>query len=585
MKTLELFNAVVAKPSKSIDPFVSDEGFVITPDAAWAKKRICEFYSQNKLDGNDLNKGFHKSFAKVRNSSRFSLAMEQIRHYASTYGSNFEDEMYIPDEVLEVPDVKLTFKVVRGLTVEEMTDRCLDMLRSGIALTEETVDSLLSILHDELGYTFTGKEGIKNKEAVIKIADAYGVIPDDTMEFFRYVIYRATGETLLIKNGKAIAAIKESSFNPSVQFRKHGVKRLATIFNRFKPLFLAFKGRCPAVINKISKLSKTCHKPVPQNALNEVTSRLLTAGDTHWLDNATPFAFFKAMTAVFNRMQGQTAFTYRIRNGKSFVKEGNAPKVLDMVQNFNFLTDYATKRWDLSGTKIYLPEGVSYAVPTSEKMFVGNIPTGSKFFGEKLCVGIYWENGWGARDLDLSSSAITGQKVGWNAEYSTGSLTYSGDITNAPSGAVEYLHCKSGTKQPWIINNNVFSGESTSGYKIIVGAGDKVSKPFLMDPNKVKMEVRTEAVQDQMVLGLFLPEQNDTQSFVLLNFGAGFARVSRGGGLGVQSLYEQYKSPFDFGLLLHTLGAEVVTEIDPEEEVLDFSVDKLTKDSFTKLFK
>ena len=224
-------------------------------------------------------------------------------------------------------------------------------------------------------------------------------------------------------------------------------------------------------------------------------------------------------------------------------------------------------------------------MPTSEKMFVGNIPTGSKFFGEKLCVGIYWENAWGARDLDLSASAITGEKIGWNAGYSTGLLTYSGDITNAPSGAVEYLHCKSGTNQPWLVHNNVYSGSDTSGYKIIVGAGDSVDKKFLMDPNKVTMEVRTEAVQKQMILGMFLPESNDTQSFVLLNFGAGHARVGGRNTLGVQALYEQYKSVFDFGLLLQTLGAEVVTEIDPEDEVLDFSVDKLTKDSFTKLFK
>ena len=33
--------------------------------------------------------------------------MEQISHYISTYGSGFEDEIYIPNEVLEVPNLKL----------------------------------------------------------------------------------------------------------------------------------------------------------------------------------------------------------------------------------------------------------------------------------------------------------------------------------------------------------------------------------------------------------------------------------------------------------------------------------------------
>jgi len=39
----------------------------------------------------------------------------------------------------------------------------------------------------------------------------------------------------------------------------------AEIFNRFKPLFLAFKTKCPKTINKISKLSKTYHKPLVSN--------------------------------------------------------------------------------------------------------------------------------------------------------------------------------------------------------------------------------------------------------------------------------------------------------------------------------
>jgi hypothetical protein len=38
-------------------------------------------------------------------------------------------------------------------------------------LKEETIDDLLHILHTELEYDFTGKENIRNKEAIIKIAD------------------------------------------------------------------------------------------------------------------------------------------------------------------------------------------------------------------------------------------------------------------------------------------------------------------------------------------------------------------------------------------------------------------------------
>jgi len=578
-----LFNAVIAKPSKNALPVVSEEGFIIAPDATWAEGRILKFYREQKLSGNDLNKTFHKSFEKVRNSTRYELLMDQIRHYASTYGSGFKDEMFIPDEVLEVPDINLTFKVVKGLDKEAMIEKCLDMFRSGIALKEETINDLLSVLVDELGYTFTGKEGVKNKEAIVKIADLYGVLPDDTMAFFRYIIYRATGETLLIKNHAAIDSIKVSNFNPTAQFRQHGLERLAAIFNRFKPLFLAFKKRCPATINKISKLSKKHHVPVPPNALNEATQRMLTRDDVHWLDNATPFALFKAMSAVYNRMHGQSTFCYRIRNGKSWVKQSDKALTLEMVENFQFLLNYLKTRLDLCDHKIFLPKDVEYSLPTSEKMFVGNVPTGTKFYGEQLAVGFYWENAWGANDLDLSAVSVGGDKISWNSAYSNGSLTYSGDITNAPNGAVEYLHCKKGTNQPWLIRNNVFCGNDDSGYKIIIGRGSDVSKKYMMDPNNLLAEIKTEAVQKQMILGLFLPEQGDTQSFVLLNFGAGQSRVSAAGGLGAVALREEYHNPLNFKTIVEALGAEIVYNV--EDSTLDLSIDSLEKDSFTKLFK
>jgi len=580
VKTLELFNVVLAKPSQK-DPVISEEGFVIESNALWAEDKIKNFYKHQKLVGKDLNKTFHKSFAKVRESSRYDLLVEQIRHYMSTYGSDFQEEIYIPNELLEIPEVNLTYKVVRGLSREELTTKCLDLLKSGIALKEETIDKILSILDDELEYQFTGKEGIRNKEAIIKIAKNYGVVPDDTMEFFRYCIYMSTGESLLIKNQETISLIKSSRFNPSTLFKQHGLKRLSRIFNRFKPLFLAYKSVCPKTINKISKLSKQFHKPLVQNPLNSVTSRRLTEEEAHWLTNATPFALFKALSALHCRINGQTVFNYRIRNGKSWVKEEESKNVFLCHDNFSFILNHMRKRFDLSDKKIYLPENVEYALPTSEKMFVGNIPTGTKFIGEKLAVGVYWKDEWGARDLDLSAVDISGAKIGWNSAYSSERLTYSGDITSAPNGAVEYLHCNSGDDKPWLIKNNVYTGESDCGYKIIVGQGDDVSKNYMMDPNKVMVDVRTEAVQKNMVLGMLLPK-DEKQCFVLLNFGAGHAKVSSGGGLGLQALVQQYENPLSFRQLVTELGAEVVEK--SEEATLDLSLNSLTKDSFVNLF-
>ncbi|MBC8552151.1 MAG: hypothetical protein H8D23_21120 [Candidatus Brocadiales bacterium] len=584
MKTLKLFNAVVAKLSTD-QPFVSSEGYVIMPNALWAKPEIEKFWKAEKLSGNDLNKTFHKSWEKVITASREELLIEQIVHYMSTYGTNMEGQIYIPDEVLEVPDVKVSFKVFKGYETEELIAKSLNMFKSGIALTTETIDDLLEILVSDLDYSFTGDEVIKNREAVIKIADTYGVIPKDTMEFFRYIIYRMTGDTLIIKNKASVAAIKASTFNPVPQMKSFGLEKLSEIFNRFKPLFLAMKPKHAKTINRISKLSKTNHKPLVSNPLNSVTSVLLEDGDLHWLDNATPFALFKAMTACYTRLSGQSAFVYRIRNGRSWTKENPSVNTGLAEKNFNTLVEYVKTRFNMDGKKFFFPEDIHFALPTSEKMFVGNFPTGTKFFGENMAAGIYWKNSWGAHDHDLSGMNIGG-KVGWNSAYTqSGSLTYSGDITDAPNGAVEYLHARAGLSSPTLVLNNVYGGDDTAGYKIIVGRGSDVSRKYMMDPNNLLAEVKTASVQRQTVLGMLLPE-GDQQAFVLLNFGSGNANVggySKMAQLSTQALFEQWRTPLSFNYLIGLLGGEDVE--DPAEADYDFSLDSLEKDSFTKVFE
>ncbi|MFC0427219.1 hypothetical protein [Chryseobacterium scophthalmum] len=583
MKTLKLFNAVLAKKSNE-KPFISDTGFIIESDAFWAKKEIISYYSKEKLNGNDLNKTFHKSWQKIKESSRIELLIEQINHYISTYGSDFQNEIYIPKEVLNVPDLKLTFKVIKAYTQEEMQEKCLSLLRSGIALKEETIDDLLYILHTELEYDFTGKENIRNKEAVIKIADRYDIYPENSVEFFRYVIYKTTRTTLLIKSNDLIDDIKKSKFNPTYLFENFGLEKMAEIFNRFKPLFLAYKNRAPKTINKISKLSKVYHQPLISNPLNNATNILLENSDLNWLENATPFALFKALSACYSRMYGQNIFVYRIRNGKSWTKKGTATSVNEL--NYDFILNYLKSKYNLSEKKFYFPKDVAFGLPTSEKMVVGNIPTGTRFYGERLAVGIYWEDAWGANDLDLSGLNIAG-KIGWNAAYNqdNGQLMYSGDMTSAPNGAVEYLYANKYLNTPTLVMNSVFSGDSNCGYKIVIGKGDDISYDYMMNPNNLFAEAKCNSVQKQTILGMLLPKDGK-QCFVLLNFGAGNSHVSgtsEVSAMATNALYQQWYESISFNHLIEKLGAIITSE--KEEADFDFSLETLEKDSFTKIFK
>ena len=571
MKTLKLFNAVLHKDTNS-KPFISKEGFIISSGAIWSKDEIVRHLLNEKLSGNDLNKTFHKSWKTIQESSRFELLQHQILHYISTYGSDFKDEVYIPNEVLDLEGTTLKYKVINSYTKEEFIDKALGLLKSGIALKEETVNDLISLLVDELDYKFTGDEGIKNKEAIVKIAELYNVFPKNNVEFFRYIIYRTTGETLLIKNDNLISKIKSSNFNPSQQFKDFGLDNLSEIFNRFKPLFLGFKDRCPKTINKLSKLSKKNHKPLVQNPLNNVTSIKLEESDLHWLENATIFSLFKALQALYSRIYGQNTFMYRIRNGKSWLREKQTNSE-NLEHNFNLIMDFMKSKYSLNGKSFYLPSDVKYALPTSEKMFVGNIPTGTKFLGDNLAVGIYWENEWGATDLDLSAINIDG-KVGWNSSYNqNNNLLYSGDITSAPNGAVEYLYAKDNVPTS-LVRNNVFRGNDNCDYKIVIGKGDNIDRNYMMNPSKLFAEVKCQSVQKQTILGIF-----STGEFTILNFGEGHLRVSTGNSeKPIEALMYQWSNPLTFNWMVSELGGIVK---DTEKDVdYNFSLDNLQKDSF-----
>jgi hypothetical protein len=596
MKTLKLFNAVIKKataPNSSLPYIDYDRGIIVEPSAMWAIGIIKPYIENQYLTGHDMNKTFHRSWAKIQNSSRIELLMHQLLHYITTYGSDFTEEMYIPNEVVELPESdKLKFKVIKAYTADEMTKKCLDILKSGIALDEETLNDILSVLFVELKYGFTGNEVIRNKEAIIKIADVYGHYPSNPVEFLRYIVYRSTNSTLLIKDEVTIETIKASNFNPEIAFNKFGLEKLASIFNRFKRIFLAYKRHCPGTINKISKLSKIYHKPMVQNPLNLLTTRLLSDKDTHWLDNATPYALFKCLNALYTRMDGQETFAYRIRNGKSYVKNsGRCKSISFAAMNFDFIIDYLKSKYDLTGKTFVIQDGVYYALPTSEKMFVGNIPTGTRFVGEKLVVGVHWENSYGARDIDLSGLNIGG-KVGWNSSYNyRNKLLYSGDITNAPNGAVEYLHAKNGLDSPTLVQTNIFNGDDDCRYDIILSQGDEINRDFMMNPNNLFLNIPTNSVQKQTILGIFTPQGQD-QVFTLLNFGAGNLRISGSSNISAmytKALFEQWHYPFTFNTLVMQLGGTIVTTMADVKEVndsiYDLSLENLEKDSFIKIFQ
>lgn len=121
-------------------------------------------------------------------------------------------------------------------------------------------------------------------------------------------------------------------------------------------------------------------------------------------------------------------------------------------------------------------------------------------------------------------------------------------------------------------------------YKIIIGKGDSINYTYMMNPNQLFAEVKCQSVQRQTILGMLLPEGKQ-QCFVLLNFGAGQARVSGNSevsNLATQALYQQWTNPLLLHEIIELLGGEITSYKGKAD--YNLSLGKLEKDTLIKVF-
>lgn len=572
--TLELFKGVLSEDDSTSVDFTN--GIIYTNGSSWAAHECQKFL----ITQNQLNRSFHKQWKTVIDTDRETLLIEQLKHYMSTYGTDMLGEVYEPNEIVGIP-VNIKFQIVKGLTKEELKSKLEGLLSSGIAMSLETINNVVSVAKD-LGLDLNKLTKLsKNKEFVsMMVLEGY-YTPTDPETVLRTAVLASTGNSLLIKNSETLTQIKESDFNPEKLFTTIGEKKMAEIFNRFKPIFLAYKKFCPKVINKISKESKNNHKPLPVNVLNVVTSQEIPKD--YDLSTANLFTLLRAYNAVCVYTGGKKAVAYKIRNGKGWVENKEVSRD-EKVLSYNkiLLLNEIRNRLNLKNQKVYIPEGITYTLPVSEKKMFGGIPYGSSVEGNNLAVGIYWENEWGATDLDLSGVSL-GSKVGWNSSYNSNGLIYSGDMSNAVKGATEYLHCKEGTYEPTLVMNNVFSGESDCKYRIVVGKGVDITRDYMMSKDNLVFFCDTKSVSRNTYLGLMAQNSEGISKFTLTNIATGNARVSSENEVSkaarVALLEELEKLP-----TLNDLIKDYLTK-DKNRATVDLSPDALGKDSLLSLFK
>lgn len=627
--TLNLFKAAPNLENEKFPKYVLDNeknlanGFFIT-DAAF---KVCPCLADEKIfpflkdkfgyDISELNQGFYKSFQTVANSTPQKLLINKLLHYFSTYGMEnlgiFDRNLvYIPNDALELPENAKPIKisVIDAIDNDEVEARAVKMIMSGAALSEETINDLvtvISFLDIKLNV-----DDVPNKEFAIHLCELLHILPTDPVQFLRYMIYIATGSTLLIKDAETIDGIRNSKENFDSYFARYtynsGFIKLASVFYRFKPLWLAFRLHSKyirSMINKIRRLADCCHKPVKPKLLETLTAAQEINFDElkRELAKITTFKKISLANAILYRQAKPDSIIYNIRNGKAFVDaysgglKFDAQEILDVIID-SIAEDVAE---NVRGKKIYIPERFNYAAPVSEKKFVGNIPYGSSYaFDSKSCVvGVHWFNlVKGKReirvdlDLHLNSKTID---IGWHNDFGGKNfinakkrkIIFSGDMTDAPiasGGATEaYFVGESLTDDMLMVNLNSFNcQDKTVPFKLVLAdvAQESIDRQYLIDAHEVAFCVPGEISSGEMFIGFLISDELGGKKFYFCSRNMGDRIVSKSNNLTAQIL-SAMRTTFESFLSLKTILARagaIFEEVDRDDCDINLDPAEVTKD-------
>ncbi|MCV6636573.1 hypothetical protein [Candidatus Albibeggiatoa sp. nov. NOAA] len=613
---LRLFNTVQVdnKQAKTIDPATLERtiqnGFVLDPAISVDDKLLDVIESVVGISGEKANAAFHKSWTVIQNSTIKQLVSHQIAHYITTYGFKSlgiyqKESVYIPHEILELPDIQtdIPLTVIKAMTKEEVLEKIID-LGSGIALAQETLDDIMVILeHNKYDSEFVQK--IQNRELKTLLYDFYDLAPTDPEAFLRYLISKLTDESLVIKNKDLIQKIKAANGKFLDTLLKDAPDDLASIFLRFKPLFLALKSisRNKTFFNQLRKKAVKLHKPVPEDYLNSVTAQIKhetldLAALKQKLTKATIFRKIRLAYALQHRLHAGQSIVYRVRNGNGWATEFNWPEGLAHATQQALDTVIASIADDIQpnvdGKTIYIPPHIHYALPATEKQFTGYLPTGTYVsVPQDMIAGIHWINAGKNKSVDLDLSMIGKRgKIGWDADYRSkdSAILFSGDMTDAPwpKGASELFYFKKDMQEVGIFMVNYYNfqqgDEVMCKFLVAQEQPTNFGSNYMVDINNIIASANINLTKKQNVLGL-VANVNGENRFYFANMSIGKSITASQNTQSMQAreyLVSSAINTVDFRQVLTMAGANVVDE-KPDNEYIDLSPEALDKTTIIDL--
>jgi hypothetical protein len=572
---LDLFNCVVSDEPITPKLFTELGVYASVPSHLYVEVQT---YFNNKLTARELNNSFYKSWKVIESITDEERLVDQILHYFTVYVNDLVPGLiYLPTQENSVSEDKTTINYVGTISEEDCITRCIALLNIPSITTEKLV-KVFEILKD-LDYEFNLVEDkFVNKEAQCLLYDYLNVLPVKGEELFRYLFYKAVGNTLVVNNVENIHLILNSGYELPYLTSLQLVE-LSKRFLSLKELWVAgFKKSHKAnisTVNRLNKLAKAYHTPKQTPILLQLTSNpnikkeeLIEAANA-----CTVTQLIKAINALRVYMQDCDSKLYRIRNGKSWVRDSKANKEM---YGFYQMALVKVLKERLPKVSIYHEPFISYSLNLSDKQRVGHIPTGTKITipegNGNLYVGIHWYNPTeGRMDLDLRADSLN-HSVGWNSRYGAEGMSYTGDMTNAPLplGATEWFKVNEKLDSDYILKVNSYTDQSTFKFKLLIGYSTKeFNSDSVMQLDNVLIETEINSSQKEYTIGLLTANKE----FYFLGANSGNARVGKHSTGALNAAITSCKSTLRLN--------DIFTIVDnPEEADIDLSLNKLAVDSF-----
>ncbi|MEK6881950.1 MAG: hypothetical protein AABY22_20195, partial [Nanoarchaeota archaeon] len=384
---------------------------------------------------------------------------------------------------------------------------------------------------------------------------------------------------------------------------ENGLEKLSQVFLRFKPLFLVFRanGRMKPIVNKIRKLAVKNHKPMPEDYLNTITSKIKNKENisirklSDELSKVNTFRKIRLAYALKFRLTDSNSIMYKVRNGKGYVTDFNFKNkpVAQTILNIILQSIIKDIKVNVKGKKIYIPEYINYTLPATEKQFTGNFPNGTfVIVPNDIIVGVNWNN-VGSNRIDLDLSLISaGKKFGWDGMYrgNDREILFSGDITDASKGATELFYVQRQKPGALIMFVNYYNHEEDVEvpFKIIVASEkpNRFGPNYLINPNNVVTIASSKINRKQRILGLLVTEPEECK-FYFTETDMGNSITSYGSDdkseKSKEYLVNFYTNSITLNDLLVKAGAEIVT--DKKDADIDLSPEALEKDTILNLLQ